>query len=189
MRLSTTVTAVTPSEGKVTDSEGNSYGYDHLIWAADLKTLYRNVNAAGLDAATAQQIETQSLTILAARGAESVFILFMAVDRPPAYFRARGGEHMFYTPSREGLGDTIRARRQRLIENFDAMTSDEVVEWLDESEIPVVNTLKDIPKSVLTPIPGVLQAGQWSYSPSGVPIAMLTGWYASQEIVKRSRRG
>ena len=55
--------------------------------------------------------------------------------------------------------------------------------WSFETEIPVINKLKDIPKSVLTPIPGVLQAGQWAYAPSGVPIAMLTGWYATQKII------
>ena len=60
--------------------------------------------------------------------------------------------------------------------------------WSFETEIPVVNKLKDIPKSVLTPIPGILQAGQWAYAPSGVPIAMLTGWYATQEIIKRSKK-
>jgi phytoene dehydrogenase-like protein len=214
----------------------------------------------------------------------------MAVDRPPSYFRARGGEHMFYTPSREGLGEINRGKRQRLIEDFSAKSREEIVDWLDdfcrlntyevsipalrdpslapegqtgvmisflfdysiaeriqkagwygdfkqlledrvtelfsqtiysgidadilfkfsstpltinevsgssegaitgwsfETEVPVINKLKDIPKSVLTPIPGVLQAGQWAYSPSGVPIAMLTGWYATQEIAKRSKR-
>ena len=56
--------------------------------------------------------------------------------------------------------------------------------WSFETKIPVENKLKDIPKSVLTPIPGVFQAGQWAYSPAGVPIAMLTGWYASQKIIK-----
>ena len=59
--------------------------------------------------------------------------------------------------------------------------------WSFETEIPVVNKLKDIPQSVVTPIPGVLQAGQWAYAPAGVPIAMLTGWYANQRIVKRSK--
>jgi phytoene dehydrogenase-like protein len=59
--------------------------------------------------------------------------------------------------------------------------------WSFETEIPVVNKLKDIPQSVVTPIPGVLQAGQWAYAPAGVPIAMLTGWYATQRILKRSK--
>lgn len=56
--------------------------------------------------------------------------------------------------------------------------------WSFESEIPVVNKLTNIPKSVLTPIPQIIQAGQWAYSPAGVPIAMMTGWYAAQKIIK-----
>ncbi len=60
--------------------------------------------------------------------------------------------------------------------------------WSFETKVPVINTLKDIPKSVLTPIPGILQAGQWAYSPAGVPIAMLTGWYATQSILKQSKK-
>jgi phytoene dehydrogenase-like protein len=60
--------------------------------------------------------------------------------------------------------------------------------WSFETNIPVVNKLKDIPKSVLTPIPGVFQAGQWAYAPAGVPIAMLTGWYATQKIIKGTKR-
>ena len=43
-----------------------------------------------------------------------------------------------------------------------------------------------MPKSAQTPIPNVFQAGQWAYAPAGVPIAMLTGWHASQEIMKKS---
>ena len=197
---------------------------------------------------------------------------------------------MFYTPSREGLGETNRGERQSLIEDFDKESKNEILDWLDkfcnlntyevsvpvlrdpalapqgqtglmisclfdysliekiekagwynefkdfledriigifsqtiyegldndilfkfsstpltlnrvsgssegaitgwsfETEIPVVNKLKNIPKSVSTPIPGVLQAGQWAYAPSGVPIAMLTGWYTFKEIIKRSKR-
>jgi len=56
--------------------------------------------------------------------------------------------------------------------------------WSFETTMPVIDILQDIPKSVLTPIPGIYQAGQWAYAPSGVPIAMLTGWYASQKILK-----
>lgn len=60
--------------------------------------------------------------------------------------------------------------------------------WSFETESPVINKLKDIPKSVFTPVPNVYQAGQWAYSPAGVPIAMLTGWYATQEITKQSKK-
>ena len=290
IQLNTQITEVNPSESKVSDSEGNRYSYDQLIWAADLKTLYRHLNPVGLNAKLRHKIESEAQRTLSAKGAESVFILFVAVDRPPSYFQANGGEHMFYTPSKKGLGETIRGERQSLIGDFDKKSKNEILAWLDkfcdlntyevsvpvlrdptlapegqtglmisclfdydifkkikeagwygefketlenriikifsqtiyegfdddilfkfsstpltinkvsgssegaitgwsfETNIPVVNKLKDIPKSVLTPIPGVLQAGQWAYAPAGVPIAMLTGWYATQKIIKRSKR-
>ncbi|MFP4395933.1 MAG: phytoene desaturase family protein [Anaerolineales bacterium] len=284
--LNRRIVDVTPAESKVTDAAGHSYDYDHLIWAADLKTLYRSLNLAGLDAKVTHQIESETQRMLSSKGAESSFILFVGVDRPPAYFQARGGAHMFYAPSREGLGETMRAARSHLIEDFDSHSKDEILDWLAdfcrfntyevsipalrdpslapegqtglmisclfdydlakkieaagwydefkeimaqrilsifsetiyqgleddvlfkfsstpltihkvagssegaitgwsfEADVPVVNQLKDIPKSALTPIPGVLQAGQWAYSPAGVPIAMLTGWYATQKIIQ-----
>ena len=290
IKLNRLIVEVDPSESKVTDSEGNTYHYDHLIWAADLKTLYRNLNLVGLDEKLAEAIESRAKSIRSSKGAESVFILFIAVDRPPSYFQANGGEHMFFTPSRKGLGETNRGQRLSLIEDFDKKSKKEILDWLEnfcslntyeisvpalrdstlapdgqtglmisclfdysvieniekagwyhefketvedrvirifsqtiykdldndilfkfsstpltinkvsgsskgaitgwsfETEIPVVNKLKDIPKSVTTPIPGVLQAGQWAYAPSGVPIAMLTGWYTTREIIKRSKR-
>ncbi len=288
IRLNKHITELIPAESRVTDSEGNDYDYDYLIWAADLKTLYRNVNPVGLDVEVTDKIEAKTQGIRSSKGAESVFILFVAVDRPPSYFQTNGGEHMFYTPSKNGLGETNRGEKQSLIEDFDEKTREEILAWLDdfcylntyevsvpvlrdptlapegksglmisclfeygviekieaagwidefkeimeariirifsqtiykdleddilfkfsstpltinkvsgsskgaitgwsfETEIPVVNKLKDIPKSVVTPFPGVLQAGQWAYAPSGVPIAMLTGWYAAKEIAKRS---
>jgi phytoene dehydrogenase-like protein len=286
IELNKQIVEVIPSESKVVDSEGNHYRYDYLIWAADLKTLYRNINPSGLDTKLTNKIASKTQSIFASKGAESVYILFLAVDRPPSYFQTRGGEHMFYTPSRKGLGETNRGAREDLIENFDEKSKNEVFAWLAnfcnlntyevsipalrdstlapkgktglmisclfdysimekvakagwydefkttlenhiirifsetiypgfedavlfkysstpltikkvsgssegaitgwsfETDIPVVYKLKNIPKSVLTPIPGVLQAGQWAYAPSGVPIAMLTGWYATQKIIE-----
>lgn len=290
IRYDKRIVEVNPSESKITDSDGHHYSYDNLVWAADLKTLYRILNPVGLDQKLTSQIESKAQSILASKGAESVFILFIAVDRPPSYFRENGGEHLFYTASRDGLGETDQGERESLIEHFNQKTKKEILAWLDdycnlntyevsvpalrdpalapegqtgvmisclfdyhiikkideagwysefkeiveeriirvfsqtlykdmdndilfkfsstpltinkvsgssegaitgwsfETDIPVINTLKDIPKSVLTPIPGIFQAGQWAYAPAGVPIAMLTGWYASKEIAKRSRR-
>ncbi|KAA3657580.1 MAG: NAD(P)/FAD-dependent oxidoreductase [Chloroflexi bacterium] len=290
IKLNTQIIEVNPSESTVEDSDGNHYSYDQLIWAADLKTLYRNLNPVGLDAKLTHKIESEAQIILSAKGAESVFILFIAVDRPPSYFQTNGGEHLFYTPSKTGLGETIRGERENLIDDFDSKSKGEILTWLDkfcnlntyevsvpvlrdptlapegqtgvlisclfdyeiikkiekagwydefketlencivrifsetlydgfdndilfkfssspltinkvsgssegaitgwsfETNIPVVDKLKDIPNSVLTSIPGVFKAGQWAYAPAGVPIAMLTGWYATQKIIKQSKR-
>ncbi|MEJ2486639.1 MAG: NAD(P)/FAD-dependent oxidoreductase [Anaerolineales bacterium] len=284
--LNKQIVAVNPSESKVTDSDGSDYFYDHLIWAADLKTLYRNLNPAGLSEEVTQKIEAETRRTLSAKGAESVFIMFLAADRPPSYFRQKGGEHLFFTPSRKGLGEIDHKERQSLIEDFDNKSRDDVLDWLEkfiklntyeisvpalrdpslapegqtglmvsclfdydlvakiekagwlhdfkeimenriislfsetiytdieddilfkfsstpltinkvagssegaitgwsfETEAPVISELKDIPKSVLTAIPRVYKAGQWAYAPAGVPIAMLTGWYATQRIIK-----
>ena len=290
IKLNTKIAKVDPASSRVVDTNGNHYKYDHMIWAADLKTLYRSTDLAGLDEKTTSKITTETSRILSSKGAESVFILFAAVDRPPSYFQRKGGEHMFYSPSRKGLREISREARTRLLLNFDNYSKEEILAWLDgfinfntyevsipalrdpamapegktglmisclfdfeifdrikkagwhdefkkhfedrlisvfsqtvyqgieedilfkfsstpltirevagssegaitgwsfESEIPVVNKLKYIPKSVLTPIPGVYKAGQWAYAPAGVPIAMYTGWYAYQEIMKKSKK-
>jgi len=290
IKVNKQIVEVIPADSKVVDSDGAAYPYDRLIWAADLKTLYRSLNPARLAAEPAAKIEAETSRMLSSRGAESTFLLNLAVNRPPSYFQQNGGEHLFYTPSRQGLGSTNQEERLRLIEEFEQKSKEEVFDWLDrylalntyeisvpalrdptlapagqtglmvsclfdypllkkveqagwydefkkgtetrvirilsesiyknlaedilfqfsstpltiqkisgssegaitgwsfESTPPVINTLKDIPKSVLTPIPNVYQAGQWAYSPAGVPIAMLTGWYATRSILKQDKK-
>ncbi|MBI9008968.1 MAG: SDR family NAD(P)-dependent oxidoreductase [Tenericutes bacterium] len=66
-------------------------------------------------------------------------------------------------------------------------TNGAIVGWSFESKAPVFNRLRDLPKSALTPIPGIYKASQWAYAPAGVPIAMLTGWYATQKIINKKK--
>jgi len=288
IKLNTHIVKVDPAKAEVIDADGDRYHYDHLVWAADLKTLYRITDTNGLDAKTERSIATEAEKILAAKGAESNFMMFIGVDRPLSYFQERCSEHMFYSPSRQGLGETNRSQRQDLLDNFENKDEADVWKWIDEycrlnsyevsipgmrdaaltpegqtglmisclfdynivkkieeagwleafkqrmedniitlfsetiykgleedvlfkfsstpltiekiagssegaiigwtfeEEIPVENNLQDIPKSVYTSIPDVYKAGQWSYAPSGVPIAMLTGWHAAQKIIKKS---
>lgn len=290
IQLNTHVVEINPSQANVVDSEGRDYVYDHLIWAADLKTLYRSLIATGLELNIQSKILTQAECVNNAWGAESVFILFAGVNRPPSYFQKNGGEHMFFTPSKQGLGQINDYLRKDLLDHFEQKSKQEIFDWVAdycklntyevsipvlrdpslapegqtgimisllfdyhlmkkiedagwyeelkeyleetvielfsqsiyqglnedilfkfsstpltiekvsgssegaivgwsfETQSPVINKLQDIPKSVLTPIPNVYQAGQWSYSPAGVPIAMLTGWYAEQEILKQSKK-
>lgn len=57
--------------------------------------------------------------------------------------------------------------------------------WAFTNDVmPAVNSLPGVARSVLTPIPGVCQAGQWTYSPSGLPIAILTGKLAADRMLK-----
>ena len=50
--------------------------------------------------------------------------------------------------------------------------------------VPSENRLIKIANSVNTPLPGVYQAGQWTYSPSGLPVSLITGKLAADKINK-----
>ena len=62
-----------------------------------------------------------------------------------------------------------------------------IVGWSFEGEAPVYSKLKDLGKSVYTPLPDVYKASQWAFAPAGVPIAMLTAWHAVQKIIKSKK--
>jgi len=51
--------------------------------------------------------------------------------------------------------------------------------------MPAESRLIRITNSVKTPLPGVFQAGQWTYSPSGFPVALITGKLAADAAAKR----
>jgi phytoene dehydrogenase-like protein len=53
--------------------------------------------------------------------------------------------------------------------------------------IPAVNKMLQVAKSVDTILPSVYQAGQWVYSPSGLPISILTGKLAADKVMKNKR--
>jgi phytoene dehydrogenase-like protein len=50
--------------------------------------------------------------------------------------------------------------------------------------VPTENRLIKILDSVKTPIPGVYQVGQWTFSPSGFPVSLLTGKVAADRVIK-----
>ena len=51
--------------------------------------------------------------------------------------------------------------------------------------MPAVHKMQQVAKSVVTPFPDISQAGQWAYSPSGLPIAILTGKLAADRMTSR----
>ncbi len=51
--------------------------------------------------------------------------------------------------------------------------------------VPAISNLTKVTKSVLTPIPDVFQAGQWTFSPSGLPISVMTGKLAADKVKSR----
>ena len=50
--------------------------------------------------------------------------------------------------------------------------------------MPAESRLPKILNAIKHPVPGVYQAGQWTYSPSGLPISILTGKLAADQVIK-----
>lgn len=278
---------VHPAKKTLIDNKGNSYKYNHLIWTADLKKLYSILKTEGLPVKILQGIEEQQERILKSRGADSVFSVFIAVDEPPETFKAISHGHLFYAPSREGLGETNRSELKDLLKNWSKYSKEDISLWLKrfcelntyeisipvlkdsdaapkgktglivsvlldydlalkakeagtheefkkelekkmievlsnsiypmlkdkvlfsfsaspvsiemvtgnsegsiigwsfEKPIPVISSMMKVNSSVKTPIPNIFQAGKWVFSPSGVPMCILTGRIAADKVIKK----
>lgn len=71
------------------------------------------------------------------------------------------------------------------IEKISGNSEGAITGWAFTNDVmPAVRSLPGVATSVLTPIPNVYQAGQWTYSPSGLPISILTGKLAADRILK-----
>ncbi len=59
----------------------------------------------------------------------------------------------------------------------------------NEGPLPVESRMQKIFSSVYTPLPHIFQAGQWAFSPSGLPISIFTGKIAADKIIKEFKKG
>lgn len=73
------------------------------------------------------------------------------------------------------------------IENRIGSSEGAIVGWAYVKQMPVVNKMLISDRSVITPIPNIYQAGQWAYSPAGVPMSILTGKLAADKIIKKMK--
>lgn len=74
---------------------------------------------------------------------------------------------------------------QRLTGNANgAITGWAFVDNQRTRKFPAINEFRKIAKSVDTPIPHIHQAGQWTFSPSGLPVSILTGKLAADAVCK-----
>lgn len=283
----TTITRVRANERSVVDQDGNVYGYDYLVWAADLKTFYRITDTEGLSKKVLRRFNEEKDRLLERRGGDSVYTLYLEVDEPPERFQAIANGHFFYTPSRQGLGETHWSELDALLKTGKASDKQTMLDWLDRflslntfeisipalrdpsmapegkaglivsilaehdlfeavsaagwydefitamedrildilagsvypmlkdkvmdrfsfsplsiekrvgtsegaitgwsfrEPVPAIHKIQQSGKAVKTPLPSVYQAGQWTYSPAGVPMSVLTGKLAANSILKK----
>jgi phytoene dehydrogenase-like protein len=290
IKKETRVVEVMADKCIVNTEKGVAYGYDNLIWAADLKTLYNFTDTGALPGKITQAFANLKSQMLESRGGDSVFSLYLEVDEPLETFGKIAHGHFFYTPSKAGLGETHRTELNHLLDNWPNVTKELLTSWLDkftklntyeisipglkdpklvppgktgmiisflaeynlfdlvekngwynefrtevenrmievltnsiypmlkdkviaqfsftplsiksrvgssegaivgwsfEKPLPVVHKMQYSDRSTLTPIPNIYQAGQWAFSPAGVPISILTGKLAADRIIKKTKR-
>ncbi len=286
----TRIIEVKAGKSLLTDQNNVTYEYGNLIWAADLKTLYRITETEGLPQSVKAVSEDAKNKFFKNRGGDSVFSLFVEVDEPLESFRKIAHGHFFYTPTRIGLGEIHRTELDNLISNFEKADKQQILTWLDKftrlntyeisipglkdpalvpsgktgliisflaeydlcnkirgagwldefiselenrvlgvisdsvypmlkdktithfsfsplsienrvgssegaitgwafrESMPVINRIQSSGGSVFTPLPSIYQAGQWTYSPAGVPMSILTGKLAADRVLKKTKK-
>jgi phytoene dehydrogenase-like protein len=132
VRKKTDITRVDLVRKCVVDQNGEKYSYDRLVWAADLKQLYRIIATDGLSEKRARRVMEERARILSKRGAESVFTVFMGVDLSPELFEEISRPHFFYTPHRAGLGTLQRDDLKLMLDAWSSVSKDQVLAWLDD---------------------------------------------------------
>ena len=95
-------------------------------------------------------------------------------------------EESLYPGLRKKLLFRESATPLTLMDRFNT-TNGAITGWSLEERPPVPRSLAGITSAPRTAIPGVYKAGQWSYSPSGVPVAILTGRIAAGAILRTAR--
>lgn len=285
IKAETIIQSVSATDKKLIDQNNVSYYYDNLVWAADLKTFYSITDTQGLPGRIQRKFEETKARLMARRGGDSVYTLYVMVDEPPESFRKISNGHFFYTPSRHGLGETHWSEMTRIISENAGHDRGRILTWLDklislnsfeiaipalrdpdmapegktgliisilaeydlfkmiadagwyreflnefeerilkvlsesiypmlkdkvmkrfsftplsyqnrvassegaitgwsfQEPIPVINKIQASNRAVVTPIPSIFQAGQWTYSPAGVPMSILTGKLAAKKVL------
>ncbi|MDF1573334.1 MAG: NAD(P)/FAD-dependent oxidoreductase [Bacteroidales bacterium] len=281
----TTIKRVLAHEHRVIDQNNVSYTYENLVWAADLKTFYRITDAEGYSARVRTKFDKTRSRMLEKRGGDSVFTLFVEVDDPLVSFKKIANGHFFYTPSKQGLGETRWSELNKILNSTGELDKTQILSWLDkfltlntyeisipalkdpdlspegktgliisilveydlfrmiadtgwykefisemedriiqvlaesvypmlkdkvlarfsfsplsyenrvgssegaitgwsfQEPVPVIHKIQAANRAVVTPIPSIYQAGQWTYSPAGVPMSILTGKLAARRII------
>ena len=68
-------------------------------------------------------------------------------------------------------------------------TDGAIVGWAFSNDpIPAESRIPKILNAVRTPIPDVFQAGQWTYSPAGLPVSIMTGKVAADAVLKKRNK-
>jgi len=106
IKCDTEIKSIDTEKGLAADIKGNEYNYKKLIWAADLKMLYKILQIEKIkNKSTREKITKVKDITLDKKGGESVFTLYLCTDLDKKYFSDIASGHFFYTPSLKGLSN------------------------------------------------------------------------------------
>jgi len=130
----TEICMIDPGSRMVMDAQGNQHQYRKLVWAADLKSLYRLVSLENIHDRHVKEVVLRRQVELADKvGNDSIFTVYLAVNLDKSYFEHIASEHFFYTPSRQGQSQAgpipIQAERNEIecwLKRFFSLTTYEI---------------------------------------------------------------
>ena len=97
--------------------------------------------------------------------------------------------HSLFPDFRQGILFT-RCATPLTIERETGNAEGAITGWaFTNADMPAENRFRKIIRSCRTPIPDVLQCGQWSFSPSGLPVSIVTGKVAADRVRKTLKPG
>ena len=141
---------------------------------------------------------------LAPPGKTGLIVSVLFDYRLTKHIEAQGWYEAFKTTCEDLILDTLEASvfpgmKAAILDRFSSTplslaritgnTDGAITGWaFTNDSIPVEHRLPKILNSVRTPIPGIHQAGQWAFSPSGLPTSILTGKLAADEVAKALKK-
>jgi len=106
------------------------FNYDKVVWAGDLKTMYKCVDSPLAKRALRKKAEVES-----SRGNNSLFISYLSTNLTPDYFKRKCSPHCFYTPSTKGL-HSLAIKPSEITEHLKSLPISRqrlaLYEWLKE---------------------------------------------------------
>ena len=92
--------------------------------------------------------------------------------------------HSIYPGLQDHLKDTFCSTPMTFEKRF-GLTDGAIIGWsYTNHPMPVKHKMSQITSAFKTPIKHIYQAGQWSFSPAGIPISVLTGKLAADHAKK-----
>ncbi len=99
----TEITGIDLDQKTVTDGSGRKYSYRQLLWAANLKHLYQQIQIhPDTDSKIADVVQDTRTSLADLKGNNSILTVYFASKLAPEYFGGIATEHFFYTPSNLG---------------------------------------------------------------------------------------